>query len=131
MQVSELLTHIWNPRNYAIHISSFISTRCLELTRTKKTQARFWKFERKSDPSRHWEGMRKSFPGNKIFMGNSRPLGVSMGRPEARLVWVAAQNVGPIYCSRPLKKMFMSGRQNNETIFGTFIARCPWTSNWK
>lgn len=36
MKVSEHCTHIWNHQNYTIHISSFISTGCLELTRMNK-----------------------------------------------------------------------------------------------
>lgn len=32
-------------------------------------------------------------------------------------VWVTVQNTGVVYCSRQLKKMFMSRRENDETIF--------------
>lgn len=39
-------------------------------------------------------------------------------------VWVTLQNAGAIYCSRQLKKMFMSGRENDETAFILFCLAC-------
>lgn len=47
--------------------------------------------------------------------------------------WVTLQNDGAIYYNRQLKKMFMSGRETDGTVFvlfGMLIVKCPWSSYW-